>query len=200
MRSADRLRPALHRPRWLAALLAAVLVGACWHVAVRATEGSGGLVAPNASGVGTTLAVGDVQTFGLMNIRPETASDVVTIRSVKPDMSGPLEYLGSVIAGTDREFAGLTTGDHRFPPTDASLGPLQDSEGAVLVADEQAIVRGWEILVGYRVTGPGIGRQTSLVVEYDTGGRRRTVTLPTEVLICVGRPGDQCIDPEDLSN
>jgi hypothetical protein len=178
-------------------VLAAVLVAACWHVAARETSGKGGLVAAGASGVGTTLAVGDVQTFGYMLVRPETATDVITIRSVRPTTSGPLEYLGSVIAGTGREFAGLTTVDQPFPPTDPRLGPLQDSEGAVLVADEQAIVRGWEILVGYRVTGPGTGRQTSLVVEYDTGGRGRTVTLPTEVLVCVGRPGDACIDPEE---
>jgi hypothetical protein len=135
-----------------------------------------------------------------MLVRPETATDVVTITSVRPDTSGPLEYLGSVIAGTGREFAGMTTVDQPFfPPTDPRLGPLQDSEGAVLVADEQAIVRGWEILVGYRITGPGIGRQTSLVVEYETEGRRRTVTLPTEVLVCVGRPGDTCIDPDEPS-
>jgi hypothetical protein len=51
-------------------LLATVVIAACWLVAARGTGGSGGLVAPNASGVGTTLAVGDVQTFGYMLVRP----------------------------------------------------------------------------------------------------------------------------------
>lgn len=152
---------------------------------------AGPLVAGEQFGVSLTLPVGARGTFGASVVTPQGEGSV-TVLSVRPEnLKGPLEYLGSVLAGPDRRYGGLPTSDG-FPPGDPDLGPTRQSEGAVLTTDEPTWARGWEILVGYRMTGPGVGMHDALLIEYEAEGERYKLRVPGALTICSGRRGDPC--------
>jgi hypothetical protein len=158
-----------------------------------------GLVPPGPSGVALSLPIGTRSSFGVSIVKAE-GEGTATLLSVTPEnLSGPLEYLGSVVAGPDREYAGLpsTAG---FPPAEPSLGTIRVSEGAVLTFEQpEARDRGWEVLVGYRVTGPGVGTHDALRVKYEMDGKRYSLRLPSELTVCSGQRGDAC-EPHQVSS
>lgn len=174
-----------------------VLTGlAFWIRLERETEQA--FVLPSASGVSSTLPIGEQATFGIPVLKP-TGEGTVTLLSVRPEnLSGPLEYLGSVVAGPDRRYGGVTVGQG-FPTTEFELGEMQDAEGATLVIDQAAKERGWEVLVGYRMTGTGIGTHDALQIEYEVDGRRYSLRYPHSLTVCSGERGDDCasIDPDE---
>lgn len=161
------------------------------YVATAGSASTGGLVAsPQGSGVASTIPTGDAATFGTSIVYGE-GTGTVTILSVTPiNQTGPLEYLGSRLAGPDRGYAGMAVSEG-FPPA-AESGSTQPSEGARLSLDSDSKGRGWEVLLGYRVLGPGVGSHDGILIEYEVDGERQTVRLPSELKVCEGPRGQEC--------
>lgn len=138
--------------------------------------------------------VGHVFTDGQLTVR-NVGSRSVTIKNVEPALTGDgLEYLGAHIAGPDRESAFIQYYDE-FPPSDPTLGRLQDAEGAVLAPGPEAADRGYEILLGFRVRSQGRATRTAVKITYDDGRGEKTLTTASTIAVCAPEPGPDC-EPE----
>lgn len=165
-------------------------------LAVTACGGAGdhALVGPPPNGFTMRQPVGHVFTDGQLTVR-NTGSRPVTIKKVEPVLSGDgLEYLGAYIAGPDRESASIQYYDN-FPPSDRTLGRVQDAKGAVLAAGPEAADRGYEILLGFRVRSQGRATRTAVKITYDDGKGEKTLTAPSTIAVCAPEPGPDC-EPE----
>lgn len=170
--------------------LALVLVPAC------AGGGTGGhsLAGPPPNGFAMRQPVGHVFTDGQLTVR-NTGSRPVTIKRVEPALTGDgLQYLGAYIAGPERESASIQYYE-QFPPSDPTLGRVQEAEGAVLDAGQLPAERGYELLLGFRVRGEGRTTRTAVRITYNDGGGDKTLTAASTIAVCAPEPGPEC-DPE----
>lgn len=173
------------RKTWLA-----VLIGACGVAGLLAfqasrsaadDEGGPGAISPypNSYGWANSFAVGKVFTDGLNMV--EVEGGPITILSVRPQIEGTtIEYLGARILGLDRPIGGYTQAEG-FPPTVSDLAGSAPAEGMVLTP---AGPPGYELLIGYRVTGAGRTTIQGVDVEYQSGSAKRKIFIPSYVAIC----------------
>lgn len=181
-------RPGRHRRvRFVLPALAVVLVPAC----ASGSAGGHSLVGPPPNGFAMRQPVGHVFTDGQLTVR-NTGSRPLTIKSVEPALTGDgLEYLGAYIAGPERESAFIQYYD-QFPPSDPTLGRVQDAEGAVLAAGQQPADRGYELLLGFRVRSEGRATRTAVRITYDDGSGDKTLTAASTIAVCAPEPGPDC--------
>ena len=187
VRAAGRAR--YRRCRFAVPALAVLLVAAC--TADTASTAGHSLLGPPPNGFAMRQPVGHVFTDGQLTIR-NFGSRPVTIKRVEPVLTGDgLEYLGGYIAGPERESASIQYYDE-FPPSDPTMGRVQDAEGAVLPAGQQAADRGYEILLGFRVRSQGRATRKAVKITYEDGSGEKTLTIASTIAVCAPEPGPDC--------
>ncbi len=133
------------------------------------------------------LEVGELYTDALEILinngeHPATITEV-TLGGADPQM----ELVEALIAGEER--AVNLVGDTGFPPSDWDLGPLTDAVGAVLLPSSEqptgsAGFTDYELILGIRVTEPGLWRRDTVKVFYEAGGVEYVWESPAELIAC----------------
>jgi hypothetical protein len=120
--------------------------------------------------------------------------EIVQILEVEPVFAeGSMEYLGSYVAGHDRE-PGAIQYLSEFPPTDVDLGRIVPVEGSqpLLNPDLEA---GLELLMGFRVTESNRAVRSGVHITYDADGNVFKAFIPAELVVCPPDAGRPC-EPE----
>jgi hypothetical protein len=138
--------------------------------------------------------------------------DIVTVEGDKPavieavevlGLSGPIEFLGVHTMRLPRE-NGTFSGDYGFPPTAWPTKPLSEQHMVPVSATRTASgepEEALQLVIGVKVTGPGIARYRAVEVTYRVGGRRYREVFENPIYLCApmaeyeGRP-ERC--PGDL--
>ncbi len=102
---------------------------------------------------------------------------------------GGLTFLGAEVVEPER--ASRISSEEGFPPSRNDLTPGQPAEGYVAEDDADGRRYGYELRLGYRLDGSE-ARQSGIRVEYEVGGERHRVLLPSELVVCLGPRGTPC--------
>ena len=164
--------------------LSAVLLAGCGG----SPSTDGPLRVPKEHGSSTApLEVGQVFTDAY-EILVVNGENPVTIKEVSLSGADPqMELVGTLIAGEER--SENIVGDTVFPPKNFDLGPLTEAEGAILLPKSQqpagsAGFTDYELILGIRVTEPGLWKRTGVRVLYEAGGREYLWESPAELVAC----------------
>lgn len=170
------------------ASLTALLLAACGN---QPPDPRSPLVGPGPSGFAHKADVGDVFTNGMVVVR-NRGNGPVTLVAVRPELAGSgLTYLGARITDTRRGDGFLQLVDG-YPPHDGSLGPLREADGAVLAEGSRAARWGYELLMGYRVTGRGRSAVRAVTVTYRDAQGEHTERWTQTMAVCVPREPAPC--------
>lgn len=168
----------------VAVTLSAVLLTACGG----APGTDGPIRVPKPHGISTAaLEVDQVFTDGF-EMLVVTGEEPVTIKEVTlTGADSQLELVGAKVAGEER--TENIAWDAAFPPAVPDLGPLADAEGAVLLPQSQqptghAGFTDYELLLGMRVTAPGVWKRTGVRILYEAGGREYLWESSAELIAC----------------
>ena len=127
--------------------------------------------------------VGTRFTDGQLVLRNNSGKELKLVE-VKPVISGDgLTFLGAQVAGHDREI-GITQYIPRFPPRRKELGRVTQVRGAVLPPEPNDPSMGYEVLLGYEVTGPRRSTVPAVRVTYSDGDRTWTEEVIATVAVC----------------
>jgi len=146
----------------------------------------------------TPVDVGQVFTDGLEMLVVE-GDEPITIREVSLTGADPqLELVDAKVAGEERTLNFAY--DPAFPPAEMDLGPLSPAEGMVLAPRSQQRTgkdgfTDYELLLGIRVTEPGVWKRTGVRILYDVGDRRYVWNSPAELITCTkdySEDGESC--------
>lgn len=184
------------------AVAVAALAVSCSHDSPTPGTGAGGTVLTGLSphGWATRLDVGTRFTNGFPIVFNKSDQEV-TLIDVKPIIRGDgLTFLGARVAGIDRQ-AGNVQRLPGFPPSDPVLGDTVKAERLVLRPGSDASKRGFELLLGFEVTGSGRSVMRALEITYAVDGESETTRLASTMAICAPRSGDACPQeyPKDLN-
>lgn len=168
------------------------------------TEGTGTdpavLTGLSPHGWATRLDVGTRFTNGFPVVFNKSGHEV-TLIDVRPIMRGDgLAFLGARVAGMDRK-TGNVERLPGFPPSDPMLGDTVKAKGLVLPPGRDASKRGFELLLGFEVTGSGRSVMRALEISYAVDGEPKTTRLVSTMAICAPQSGDACAQeyPNDLN-
>ena len=150
-----------------------------------AQEG-GPLAVPRAHGWSDTLERPGAFTDGLEILRTTGDDAVVTIRDVELLGADGVEMVGAMIAPPPRPYAAEVF-IPRWPPRYPRLfdaEDLVDAEGAVVgpARGDQAV--GWELLLGMRLTRPGVAVREGIRITYEHEGELYVADFPAEAVVC----------------
>lgn len=124
-----------------------------------------------------------------------TGSQPATILSVKSFTSGEaFRYLGSYVAGADREY-GEDTSDPRWPPSERVFGNAQPAAGFTVLPESETPprARGFELLLGYSIVGTQLSYRTRIEVNYKVGNATYRLNIPSAIVGCpLGDSLHQC--------
>lgn len=123
--------------------------------------------------VGTTFTDG-LQKFVISGTRPATIEDVQAIGTT----SG-MKFLGASVAGEDRRWAAIESMPS-YPPTQSSLGSIRPAAGAVVRPGRV----GAELLLGMKITKPGIQQRPGIRVIYSIAGQKYQVDYHATIVNC----------------
>lgn len=139
----------------------------------------------NRFGWGKAATVGQTFSDGLTVVQL-TGEEPVTIERVDAALSDSgVAYLGAYIADVGRALGSVQDVPH-FPPVGPSLGTLRPAEGAILEPSDEASTKGYELFLGYRVDEAGRYFRPDVEVHYRVGNDKRSLTIPSELLVCAG--------------
>jgi hypothetical protein len=130
--------------------------------------------------------LGAVVTNGFAVLQ-NTGSHPLIIQKVSPVLEGKgLEFLGAKVAGTDR-----TTGLIQilpWPPVHPDLKSTVPAEGLRMLPIDDGAKYGYELLLGFRVTGPGRSAMTAVTIRYRDAktGKSGEYTVPSKMAVCTG--------------
>jgi hypothetical protein len=163
----------------------------------------GQTAADEAWGWSRTVEVGQRFTDGQALVFVADPTLEITITSVEPLTEGDgLRHLGTSILGPDRA-TGIVQYVDSWPPPASEFGVApHDVIGARLTGADDVDSDlpngvGWELLVGFAVTGAGRSTVQGYRVVYEHEGRRYSTVLGTTVAICAQeRPPQRTDDCE----
>lgn len=166
------------------AIASAVLLAGC----TGAPNADGPLQVPDPHGMTTAAAdVGQVFTDGFEMLVVE-GDEPITIRDVSLVGADPqLELVDAVVAAEERTLNFAY--DPAFPPAEMDLGPLSAAEGMVLYPRSQQRIgtdgfTDYELLLGIRITEPGVWKRTGVRILYEVGDREYAWNSPAELIAC----------------
>jgi len=122
---------------------------------------------------GTTFTDG-VEVFVIHGQRPATIRTVQVLGA-----SAGMKVLGVRVAGPDRQYGAIEI-LHRFPPADPRLGPLFPADGYIVHPGPL----GAELLIGMKITEPGVQRRTGIRVTYTVGSTTYQKTYRAAIVNC----------------
>jgi hypothetical protein len=103
-----------------------------------------------------------------------------------------LEFLGARLAGPGRR-SGATQILSGFPPHDRPLGDVSAAENAVVEPQSRTGIKGYELLLGYRIRGQDVGARTGIRITYEVAGRTYETTVEAGLITCPkGEPSTTC--------
>lgn len=174
--------------RWPLVVLAGVVAATLVGVLARGGGGlgDGPLDGPNKVGYGGPAAIGQVFSGGLGNLRVE-GDEPAVIESVRVlGLTGPIEFLGvrtRLLPSEDGNFLG----DNGFPPPKYPAKLLSEQNVVPVVtnfSEKGNPLDALQLLVGFKVTGPGIAKFRAVEVTYRVGDRRYREEYETFTYLC----------------
>lgn len=177
-----------NRLRVTAAIAAITFASLFLSSCVPGPRADGPLRMPNPHGSNSApLEVGQLYTDAqemLINDGGHPATiTAVTLGGADPQM----ELVEALIAGEER--AVNLVGDTGFPPSNWDLGPLTEAVGALLLPSSQQLTGSagftdYELVLGIRVTEPGLWKRDTVKVFYEAGGVEYVWESPAELVVC----------------
>lgn len=136
--------------------------------------------------------IGEVITGGQLVVFNLGTSDIEVVK-VEPEMTGGgLQYLGAQVAGLGRRI-GFVQVKRRFPVADSrQLGVLVNAVGARLGPGSAAAKRGFEVLLGFKVTKAGRSTVRGVTVTYRYQGKVHKETWTSTMAVCAGGSPSPC--------
>ena len=186
-------------------VLAAGVLGTMAIVGIFVLRGTGSDVRPGPihGPLGSTLAqllkVGDIFSVGSVDLENEGQHSGRVERIRLLGVTGPMEFLG-VRTRREPDPAGDFLGFPGFPPPEYPAVPLQQ-DPIVPVPTERteagSPLQRLQLLIGVRVTGPGVARYRAVEVTYTMRGRRYRRVMRNAAYLCATtapeiNPADPC--------
>jgi hypothetical protein len=134
-----------------------------------------------------SLQVGTVFTDGLVDLTNSgTQAAVIDSISLEHTTAG-FQFVGARVAGPNRRF-GEEEIIKGFPPHQRQLGPLTAVPGARIAPGKGGV----DLLIGLKVTRPGIQIRGGVEVNYHVGGDHYSYYAPVAVVNCPNRSAKEC--------
>lgn len=148
--------------------------------------GDGPLDGPMGVGYGGPAAIGQVFSAGLADLSVEGDKPAV-IESVRVlGLTGPIDFLGvrtRLLPSQEGNFLG----DNGFPPPKYPAKPLSEQNVVPVVtnfSEKGNPLDALQLLIGIKVTGPGIAKFRAVEVTYKVGDRRYREVYETFTYLC----------------
>ena len=146
---------------------------------------SGGpLLAPRGDAYQYELEPGKTFTdaFNVLLVQGDQPARIISVESLQKGSS--LVFLGARIAGPKRK-EGEQEVLPGFPPVSgAAFGPLAPPAGYVVKPQQSTDGRGYELLMGYRMSGTTLTIRQGIRIRYEVAGQKYQVDFESAMVGC----------------